>query len=370
LKVAVFGYPQRIGVVLDDFHAVVDLNLAYATYLSEKQNEAKPYAKANAVLPASLSEFLAVGDVALKAAEETLQEFVLPRLEAGGVSSISGPSGEKVAYRSPSEIKLPSPPIPSLSSRIFCAAMNFPSHVLALRRNQGDKAVTIEALTKEMKAKQIYGFCKLPQTIVGNDTTLNVPRWVKFLDYELELAAYVGKKGGGIIDGKASPITRREAKEMIVGYACFNDWSVRDESLIVGYEPLDQSTLNFTLRKNIAGGSLGPYLVIGEKINPYVLESTTRVNGKARQNGSLAEMVNKFEDLIVYLSRFITLYPGDIIASETVSGTALDSTRQTADARSKGDVRVLDDSLFLKDGDLVEGTISEIGTLRNRIHFV
>jgi 2-keto-4-pentenoate hydratase/2-oxohepta-3-ene-1,7-dioic acid hydratase in catechol pathway len=369
MKIAPFGNPQRIGVVPDDDSKIVDLNLAYAAYLSDRHSEPKPHEKANAVLPASLLDFLYAGDASVKAAEEVLEGFILPKLEAGGPSPLSGPAGEKIVHEIPAEVQLTTPPLPSLASRIFCAALNFPSHNLSLQRSRGDTTKTLEGITREMKASQIYGFCKYPQAVVGNDATVNVPRWVKFLDYETELAAFIGRKGGGIIDGKPSPISNEEAKGMIVGYSCFNDWSVRDEILIVGYEPLDHNILNFTLRKNIPGSSLGPYLVIEKGMDPYGLKMTTRVNGKVRQNGSLAEMVSTFEDLIVYLSRFITLYPGDIITSGTMAGTAIDSSKQKAGVTNQGEARVIDDSLFLKEGDTVEGTISGVGTLRNRVHF-
>jgi 2-keto-4-pentenoate hydratase/2-oxohepta-3-ene-1,7-dioic acid hydratase in catechol pathway len=366
LKIATFGQQRRIGAVLENDHMLADLNLSYAAYLVTRK-EAKPQERANAALPSSLLGFLTSSSVSVKVAEELLENFILPSIRKG-IPPL-GPSGEKIVFRLPDEADLTFPPLPSLASRIFCAAMNFPSHNFSLQRSRGTTTTTLEEMAKEMKGKQIYGFCKYPQTVVGNDAVVNVPKWIRFLDYEMELAAYIGKEAGGIIDGKPSPVTREEARDMIVGYSCFNDWSMRDEILIVGYEPLDHNTLNFTLRKNVSGASLGPYLVIDKRLDPYSLKVTTRVNGGVRQNGSLSEMVSTFEELIVYLSRFITLRPGDIITSGTMAGTAIDSSKQRQEPLANGEVRVLDDSFFLKEGDLVEGTISGIGTLRNRVHF-
>lgn len=340
---------------MDDAGIIIDLNLAFARYSVEKMGETRPYARANADLPEKLGDFLVAGPRAIESASETC-EFILQRLGRDDC----GPGGEKTVYKL-NEVVLGAPPLPSLSSRIFCAWQNFPSHVQKALANREGVISSIEEIASGIRARIPYGFYKLPQTVVGNGQLVNVPRWVRFLDYELELAAFVGREGRNV--------PAKEAHGLIVGFSCFYDWSVRDEIMVVGSEPLDRNPLNFALRKNIPGASMGPYLVIDENIDPYELRIKTRVNGQLRQNGSTTEMVKKFEDFIVHLSRFITLYPGDIIVSGTPAGTAYDSTK-FSHTKNKGGVKAFDDSRFLKEGDVVEGTIERIGTLTSTIHFI
>ena len=152
---------------------------------------------------------------------------------------------------------------------------------------------------------------------------------------------------------------------MIVGYGCFNDWCIRDPHLIIGAEDFDEGVLSFAFQKNASGASLGPYLAIDEVEDPYSLRMETKVNGSIRQSGMTGEMVFKLDEIVSYLSKYLTLYPGDIITPGTCAGTAFDSSRLLPESEWKPGKLKVDSTFFLKDKDLVEAGIEGLGVLRN-----
>ena len=113
------------------------------------------------------------------------------------------------------------------------------------------------------------------------------------------------------------------------------------------------SKFNVTQGKNFdSTGSLGPYFVTADEIDAgKPLHLTTKVNGEVRQDDTTANLIFDFSDLIAYITIFTTLKPGDIIVTGTPVG---------AGAR-------FDPPRWLKPGDVVEVTVPEIGTLRNRV---
>jgi 2-keto-4-pentenoate hydratase/2-oxohepta-3-ene-1,7-dioic acid hydratase in catechol pathway len=152
---------------------------------------------------------------------------------------------------------------------------------------------------------------------------------------------------------------------MIVGYACFNDWCIRDPHLVIDAVDFDEGVLSFAFQKNASGASLGPYLAIDETDDPYSLKMETRVNGQVRQSGLTGEMVFKLDEIVAYLSKYITLYPGDIITPGTCAGTAFDSSRLLPESEWQPGKLKVESSLFLKDNDVVEVEIEGLGVLRN-----
>lgn len=352
MKIVTFGYPSRIGALMNEVQ-VIDLNLAYAGYTARRENETRPYAKADSCLPSNLAEFIAAGRSAIDVAMEVIDFVVQNR------NDVRGPSGEKIIHPL-GEVKL-TPPLPSLSSRILCLYGNFVKHMAGARRVLFGDAPSEDKVARHLRETPISGFYKLPQCVVGHDEPVHVPQWVKLFDYETELAAYVGKKGKNV--------TPDEAKEMVVGYSCLFDWSIRDQMLVVGNEQFDPSPLHFAFQKNVVGASLGPCLVVDEISDPYNLNVETKVNGFVRQSFNTGEMVFKFHEIISHITRFIALYPGDIITSGTGQGTGLDSSKPVKEGATRPGQLKVDASLFLKDNDIVEGSIEGIGTLRNPVHF-
>lgn len=176
-------------------------------------------------------------------------------------------------------------------------------------------------------------------SVVGNDQDIAWPSYSRLMDYECELACVIGKQ--------ARDITPETALSHIFGFTIFNDFSARDaqaQEFPGGMGP--------SLGKDFDMGNVfGPCLVTLDEIgDPNNLEMITRINGKERSRGSSSGMIWKFEELIAFLSRGQTLYPGEIIGSGTVTGGC-----------------GLETDTYLDDGDVVELEIEHIGVLRNRV---
>ena len=156
------------------------------------------------------------------------------------------------------------------------------------------------------------------------------------VDYEAELAVVIGRRG---------PQRRAaEALDHVAGAMAFNDVSARDlqlsNNLWTGGKAIDTF------------GPCGPALVLREDIEDFQsLALETRVNGETVQDGNTASMIFGVAETVAFLSRIMTLEPGDIIATGTPAGV--------------GNSR--DPKLFLHPGDIVEVEIEGIGTLRNRV---
>ena len=348
MKIIRFGPHARVGALVDG-NLVIDLNLAYAASAHRRDGDARPYAKADAFLPANLAEFLAAGRPAIDAAAAMIDWC------SRSQHNLVGPSGEAVIMNA-SEVNMLAP-LPSMASRIFCGGGNYVRHLSGVRKLWKGQHLSDEEWVRFIREKPFWGFYKLPQTVVGPDAPVPMPNWVQAFDYELEIAAYIGKQGKNV--------SREEAREMIVGYACFNDWCIRDPHLIIGAEDFDEGVLSFAFQKNASGASLGPYLVIDEVKDPYNLKMETKVNGTTRQSGVTGEMVFKLDEIVAHLSSFLTLYPGDIITPGTCAGTAFDSSRLLPEFEWKKGKLKVDFALFLKDNDVVEAGIEGLGVLRN-----
>ena len=165
------------------------------------------------------------------------------------------------------------------------------------------------------------------------------PRYSQRLDYELELAAVIGKTG---VD-----ISTEQARDHIFGYTIFNDWSARDEQ-----GRAMSGRLGPGKGKEFDGANtFGPCIVTADDIpDPYTLRMTARIDGETWSDGSSSTMHHRFEDIIAYLSAGQTIHPGEILGSGTVGGgCGLELLR------------------FLQGGETVELEIERIGTLRNRV---
>ncbi len=340
------GFPARVSALIEGGR-LVDLNLAYASQASAKGTP-NPYVAANAALPSSLADFIATSD-ALKAAEDVVawvtKQNGTPR----------GPSGEHLIWNlKDADVR---PPLPSLGSRIICAAANYPDHLYhsaEVRRKKGTASgpsaewKSVRDAYKSIADKQFWGFQKWPQNIVGDGEVVHVPKWVRYFDYEVEIVAYIGKKVWNA--------SKEEARKAIFGYSAFNDWSVRDHYHFNDIEKFDEPNVhNLNLCKNVGGATLGPCIVTADPhFDPYNLRMTTKLNDEPRQNGRTGDMVRNFEDMISYLSRFYELKPGDMIAAGTCAGTALEEG---------------DPAKSVHDRDVVECSIEKIGSFKNEVRF-
>jgi 2-keto-4-pentenoate hydratase/2-oxohepta-3-ene-1,7-dioic acid hydratase in catechol pathway len=180
-------------------------------------------------------------------------------------------------------------------------------------------------------------FAKFPSSIIGPGESITWdPEVSKEVDYEAELAVVIGRE--------TFRIEPEEVWEHIVGYTIVNDVSARD--------------VQFADRQWVRGKSfdtfcpMGPYLVTRDEIkDPDNLTIQTRLNDQLVQDSNTKEMVFKIPDIISFISKSITLLPGDIICTGTPDGVGY----------------FRDPKVLLKPGDIVEIKIEGLGVLRNHI---
>lgn len=176
-------------------------------------------------------------------------------------------------------------------------------------------------------------------TCVGTDADITWPRFSKVIDFEAEIAAYIGAPGVDIGVDKAD--------RHIFGYSIFNDFSARDAQMMEMQGPLGPAK-----GKDFAtGNAFGPWIVTADEIpDPYALRIEVRVNGERWTAGTLGTAYHRFVDMLAFVSRDEPLYPGEIFGSGTMdNGCGLELGR------------------YLDYGDLVEIEVEQLGTLRNRI---
>lgn len=177
-------------------------------------------------------------------------------------------------------------------------------------------------------------FLRTADSHVAHGAPILMPQASDRLDYEGEIAVVIGR------GGRAIP--RSEALAHIGGYACYNDGSVRD---------FQKHSNQVTAGKNfVASGAFGPWLVTADEVaDPDRLTLETRVNGEVRQKLVMSDLIFGFAELIAYISTVFQLRPGDVIATGSPAGIGAIGGN------------------WLKDGDLVEIEVPQIGTLANRV---
>jgi 2-keto-4-pentenoate hydratase/2-oxohepta-3-ene-1,7-dioic acid hydratase in catechol pathway len=174
----------------------------------------------------------------------------------------------------------------------------------------------------------------------GHDDDIEWPPFAENMDYELELAAVIGKQG--------KDISEADAREHIFGYTIFNDFSARD--IQARWE--GQFRMGPAKGKDFdTSNAFGPWIVTRDEIaDPYTLKMAVRVNGAERGSGVSGGSQHNFEQCIAQVSRSETLYPGEIIGLGTIEGGC-----------------GFESLTWLEDGDVVELEIEGIGTLRNKL---
>ncbi len=176
-------------------------------------------------------------------------------------------------------------------------------------------------------------------SVIGTEEPVIWPSYSRSMDFELEYGCYIKKT--------AKDVPVEKARDYIFGYTIYNDFSARDAQAV---EMIGQ--LGPAKGKDFdTGNAMGPCLVTADEMpNPYDLTMIARVNGEEWGRGNTSTMHWKFEDLIAFISRSETLYPGEFLGSGTIgNGCGLEAQR------------------FLKPGDEVELDVEGIGVLRNRI---
>ena len=213
---------------------------------------------------------------------------------------------------------LPNPP------KIICLTFNYPKHA---------KEQNYES------TKEPVIFIKPRTTLCGTRSEIRCPNFVKKLDYEIELAVIIGKT--------CKNIDKISAKDYIFGYMIFNDVSARD---------IQMQDKQFTRGKSFdTFAPCGPWITTTDEIaNVEDLQMTTRINGQIRQHSSTKNMFINIPSIVSKLSNVMTLEKGDIIATGTPEGVALNNS----------------DTPFLKDGDKIDMEIEKLGKIQNTVKFV
>lgn len=262
--------------------------------------------------------------VRLKAADVSLPGD-LAGLIAGGDEALSraraAVSNAGAGHRLPLKDAKPALPIPQ-PEKFICVGLNYALHA----KEGGHDIPTYPSF-----------FLRVASSLIPAGAPVIRPQCSEQLDYECELAIVIGKGGRHIAEEKAL--------EHVFGYTLFNDVSVRD---------YQRKTSQWTAGKNFDGtGPCGPVVVTADELPPGAsgLRITTRVNGQTMQDSNTSDMIFSTARTIALLSEFMTLKPGDIIATGTPSGVA--------HARKP--------PAWMKAGDTVEVEVEGIGVLSNPV---
>jgi 2-keto-4-pentenoate hydratase/2-oxohepta-3-ene-1,7-dioic acid hydratase in catechol pathway len=225
--------------------------------------------------------------------------------------------------------------------------VTFEEHVEGVRRSVDNAA----GVPEQWYAAPTFYFTN-PYSILGPADDVPVPPGCRAFDFELEVAAVIGRPG--------RDLTPEQARDHIVGYTIFNDWSARDlqaAEMRVGLGPAKGKDTSTTL---------GPWLVTADELVPYRtadgfldLELTAEINGERVGHDRLAHMGWTFEEMVAYASRGTWVRPGDLLGSGTCgNGGCLAELWGRAGTQTPPP---------LQPGDVVTLTVEGIGTLRSTI---
>jgi 2-keto-4-pentenoate hydratase/2-oxohepta-3-ene-1,7-dioic acid hydratase in catechol pathway len=204
-----------------------------------------------------------------------------------------------------------------------------PNRILAIGRNYAEHA---RELGNAVPDDPIV-FQKASTCVVGPDEAIEMPAWVGRVDYEGELLVVLGSGGKNIAEA--------DAMGLVAAYSVFNDVTARERQ-----RAAQEKKHPWFLAKSMdTFGPLGPHLVTADQIaDPHALRVTLSVNGETRQDDTTGSMIYRIPTLIAFLSRWMRLEAGDVIATGTPSGVGP-----------------------LTPGDVVEVTVEGVGTLRNPV---
>lgn len=315
------GKENRLGIF--------DNNLIFDLQNSAKQLKIK--------LPSTMKEFLEGEVSSMRQAKKVFKEIQKGKVKTNIKAS---------------SVKLLSP-VPNPTSMRDGYA--FRQHVETARRNRGVPMIP------EFDQFPVFYFTN-HNAVFGEGIIEVQDDHLQQLDFELECAIVIGKKGKNIPAEKAD--------DYIAGYMIMNDWSAR----VLQMEEM-KLNLGPAKGKDFAT-SLGPWLVTVDELEPYkittphgnkyYLRMIARHNGKQVSDGNLKDMNWTFAELIERASYGVTLYPGDVIGSGTVgTGCYLELNGTWAlEAKAKGEPFT---PVWINDGDEIELEINGLGILKNKI---
>lgn len=205
--------------------------------------------------------------------------------------------------------------------KIFCIGLNYRKHAAETKADVPESPVV---------------FSKFNNSVAGDGDVIPLPANAERYDYEVELGVVIGKH--------ARHVSEADALDYVFGYCTANDLSARDLQ-----KRTSQWLLGKTLNKFFP---IGPYLVTTDEIpNPQALTMHTWLNGELRQDSNTGDMIFSVAKLISYISQYIPLEPGDIIATGTPEGVILGMEH--------------DKRVWIKPGDEVVVEVEPLGRLTN-----
>lgn len=211
--------------------------------------------------------------------------------------------------------------------KIVCVGLNYHDHVAEASAALGGRDVPSQPMI----------FARWNESLVPHRGAILRPKVSHHLDWEAELLVVIGRSTGRYV-------TEENALDHVFGYSCFNDGSIRDYQF---------HTRQIGPGKNFAStGGNGPWLVTADEVrDPQNLNVQMRLNGRVMQNANTSNMVFSVAQIIAYVSQWIALQPGDVIASGTMGGVGF--SRKPP--------------IFMQPGDIAEVEIEGVGTLVNTI---
>ena len=308
---------EAVGAVIDidGSDAMVDLAAAEKALARAEKRDARPiFGDMLALLGAGNG-----GRAAAKRAAKAAVERAKGRVDGRTILPLKA-----VKLRAP----VPRP------QKVLCIAGNFQDHI----EEGGGKMQVQDKETPSV-------FMKPPSTtVVGPGDKILIPPLAKSVDWEGELAVVIGRRAKGV--------KRKEALGYVAGYTVMNDVSERALKI----KKRTKSRPNDAWFDWLNGKWLdtfapqGPWIVTSDEIkNPQTLDISTYVNGERKQHNNTRQMLHPVAGLVEYISAFVTLEPGDLISTGTISGVG--ATTGT----------------FLKAGDTVRIEIGGIGSLTNKV---
>jgi len=255
-------------------------------------------------LPSDLLSFLRLGEAGRVAAAHVLERV---------------PTEPGIVYKA-GDVRLCAP-IPR-PGKILCAGINFHSHLL---ENPSAKIPEFP-----------FFFAKLPSVVIGPGDPIRLPRLSQQVDWEVELAVVIGRT--------ASWLSEEEALQAVAGYVVLNDVSARD---------IQFKDNQITLGKNFdTFAPMGPCLVTSDEVpEPGAVRLRSFVNDQCMQDASTTEWIFPLPFLLSFLSRVMTLEPGDVVSTGTPGGVGV--------FRSP--------PVFLRPGDVVVVEAEGIGRVENSV---
>jgi 2-keto-4-pentenoate hydratase/2-oxohepta-3-ene-1,7-dioic acid hydratase in catechol pathway len=232
--------------------------------------------------------------------------------------------------------------------QILQSGANYRTHVidLAVAHEPADgrpaeqvRAETAATMDRRAAEDQPYAFIGLPSSVTGPYDDVVIPAWCTKPDWELELAAVIGRP--------AHRVAPERALEHVAAYTIANDVTARE---LVFRRDMPEIGADWLRAKGAPTFTpLGPYLVPAAFVgDPSALRVTLRLNGEVMQDESTADMIFDVARLVSYVSQTVELLPGDLVLTGSPAGNGMHWGR------------------LLRDGDVMEGTVTGLGVQRNR----